>query len=113
MPVKRRLSKEREGAITPSVVAAYGHALELREQVRRGKVDLDELAEAEKVVERALSIKMWQPSVFGLDTFWEPSDDPDYQRALDLRDRLNAALAELKRRRQAAAPAPEPETAPA
>ena len=110
MPVKRRLSKQIDGRITPSVVAAYARALELREQVRRGKVDLDELAEAEKVVERALSIKMWQPSVFGLDT-WEPSDDPDYQRALDLRDRLNAALAEARRPR--ATVPPEPATASA
>jgi hypothetical protein len=113
MPVKRRFSKEREGAISPSTVAAYAHALALREQYARGEVDLDAVAEGDKVVERALSIRMWQPSVFGLDTFWELSDDPDYQRALDLRDRLDAALAELKRRRQAAAPAPEPETAPA
>jgi hypothetical protein len=112
MPVKRRLSKEREGAITPSVVAAYGHALELREQVRRGKVDLDELAEAEKVVERALSIRMWEPSVFDLDRLYRP-DDIGYARAAELRARLDAALTELKRRRQAAAPAPEPETAPA
>ena len=113
MPVKRRLSKQREGAVSPQAVAAYEHALAMRKQHARGELDLDAVAEADKTVEQMLSIKMWQPSVFGLDTFWEPSDDPDYQRALDLRDRLNAALAELKRRRQAAAPTPEPETAPA
>jgi len=112
MPVKRRLGKQREGAISPQVVAAYAHALELHERVRRGEVGLDEVAEAESTLERMLSIRMWEPSVFDLDRLYGP-DDLDYQRALDLRDRLNAALAELKRRRQAAAPTPEPETAPA
>ena len=112
MPVKRRLDKRRESAISAEVVAAYARALELRKQARRGEVDLDEVAEAESTVERALSIRMWEPSVFDLDRLYGP-DDLDYQRALDLRDRLNAALAELKRRRQAAAPTPEPETAPA
>lgn|SRR5262249_28107660 len=98
MPVKRRLSKQIDGRITPSVVAAYAHALELRKQARRGKVDLDELAEAEKVVERALGIRMWQASVFDLDRLYGPTD-PSYQRAAELRAGLDAALAEARRQR--------------
>ena len=108
MPVKRRLSKEREGAISPQVVAAYARALELREQVRRGEVDLDAVAEAEKVVERALSIRMWEPSVFDLDRLYGP-DDTGYARAVELRARLDAALAEARRPR--ATVPPEPATA--
>ena len=81
MPVKRRLSKQREGAVSPQAVAAYEHALAMRKQHARGELDLDAVAEADKTVEQMLSIKMWQPSVFGLDTFWEPSDDP--QEVLD------------------------------
>jgi hypothetical protein len=110
MPVKRRLGKARGGAISPSTVAAYAHALALRAQHARGEVDLDAVAEGEKTVERMLSIKMWQPSVFDL-KFWEPSDDLDYQRALDLRDRLDAALAAIRAKQTtAAAPPPEVET---
>jgi hypothetical protein len=55
---------------------------------------------------------MWEPSVFDLDRLYGP-DDTGYARAAELRARLDAALAEVRRRRQAAAPVPEPETAPA
>jgi hypothetical protein len=110
MPVKRRLSKEREGAISPSTVAAYARALELRKQVQRGEVDLDELAESERVVERALSIRMWQPSVFDLDRLYGP-DDAGYARAAELRARLEAALTAIRAKQTtAAAPAPDVKT---
>jgi hypothetical protein len=110
VPIKRRLSKQIDGRITPSAVAAYQRALALREQAWRGEGDLEEVAEAESAVERALGIRMWEPSVFGLDTFWEPSDDPDYLRAADLRDRLNTALADARRPR-ATVSEPEPTAA--
>ena len=105
MPVKRRLDKRRESAISAEVVAAYARALELRKQARRGEVDLDEVAEAESTVERALSIRMWEPSVFDLDRLYGP-DDTGYERAADLRARLETALAAARVHRKSAAPAP-------
>lgn len=108
VPVKRRLSKINTDRISPSTIAAYAHALELRKRARRGEVDLSEVAEAEKVVERALSIRMWQASVFDLDRLYGP-DDPSYARAAELRAGLDAALA-ARRQRATATPEQQPAT---
>jgi hypothetical protein len=97
MPVKRRLSKQVDGRITPTVVAAYAHALE----VRKRNPGSEEQIEAEKVVERALQIRMWETSVFDVDFFRDDGSD-DWARAKQLRQQLDAAL----RQRQATAPAP-------
>src|SRR5262249_37219015 len=97
MPVKRRLSKQHDGRITPSVVAAYAHALKLRKRAHLSDDDRDAAHEAEKVVDRALSIRLWQTSVFDVDRFQEPGD-PDWERSAALRRQLDAALAETRAR---------------
>src|SRR5262245_62469345 len=99
-PVNRQ---PRAGLITPQVVTAYRHALELRAQHARGEVALDAVAEADRVVERMLGIRPWQSSVFDLDTFWEPGD-PSYARAAELRAGLDTALAEARRQRATVTP---------
>ena len=105
MPVKRRLSKQRDGRITPTVVAAYAYALELRERAHLSDADREAAHEAERVVDRALSIRLWQTSVFDVDRFREPGD-ADWERSAQLRQQLDTALVEAKRRQQ-----PEPTAA--
>jgi hypothetical protein len=106
MPVKRRLSKQHDGRVTPTVVAAYAHALKLRERAHLSDDDRDTAHEAERVVDRALSIRLWQTSVFDVDRFREPGD-PDWERSAALRGQLDAALAEARRQRaQVSEPAP-------
>jgi len=109
MPVKRRLSKQHDGRITPTVVAAYAHALKLRKRAHLSDADRDAANEAEKVVDRALSIRLWQTSVFDVDRFREPGD-PDWERSAELRRLLDQALADAKRRQQASSE-PEPTAA--
>ena len=100
MPVKRRLSKQHDGRITPTVVAAYAHALKLRKRAHLSDADRDAANEAERVVDRALSVKLWHTSIFDVDRFREPGD-PDWERSASLRRQLDQALAEAKRRQQA------------
>lgn len=106
MPVKRRISKQVDGRITPSVVAAYARALELRKRANGSEVDRVAAHEAERIVDRAVSVRLWQTSVFDVDRYRDEGD-PDWQRSAELRQRLEAALAEIRR------PVSEPEPAPA
>ena len=53
MPVKRRLSKQHDGRITPTVVAAYAQALKLRKRAHLSDADRDAANEAERVVRLA------------------------------------------------------------
>jgi hypothetical protein len=102
MPVKRRLSKQIDGRVTPSIVAAYQRALALRERAHLSEDDRDAAHEAEAAVERMLGggiRRMWQISVFDVFEFQEPGD-PDWERSASLRRRLDAALAEAKRQRE-------------
>jgi hypothetical protein len=91
MPVKRRLSKQHDGRITPTVVAAYKLALELREWAHLSEADRLAAHDAERVVDRALQIRLWQTSVFDVADYRQPGD-PDWERAAELRRRLDAAL---------------------
>jgi hypothetical protein len=77
VPVKRRLSKQHDGRISPQVVALYQRALALREQAERGEIDWLEAHEAAKVVTRALGVRMWQTSPFDVVEFYKPGD-PDW-----------------------------------
>jgi len=93
MPVKRRLSKVVDGRITPTVIAAYARALELRARSNGSEADRDAAHEAERVVDRALQIRLWMTSVFDVDRYRD-EDDPDWQRSAELKRRLDAALAQ-------------------
>jgi hypothetical protein len=101
MPVKRRISKVVDGRITPTTVAAYAHALQLRAQADRGEVDQMEVHEAERVVDRALNIRLWMTSVFDVHCYRDADE-----RSVQLRQQLDQALAEATKQRQAAATAP-------
>jgi hypothetical protein len=104
VPVKRRISKMIDGRITPTTVAAYRHARKLRE---RG-ADPEEVHAAERVVDRALNIKLWQTSLFDVYTYRDDGA-PDWEHAAELRRKLDAALAQATE----ATTGPEPEPAPA
>jgi hypothetical protein len=52
MPVKRRLGKQRQGAVTPQVVAAYEHALAMRKRAHLSDADKQAAHEAERIVDR-------------------------------------------------------------
>jgi pyruvate carboxylase len=99
VPYRRRLGKARDGAITPTIVALYDNALKLRASRHRSDVDQESVYEAEKAVDRALSVRLWQTSVFDVDIYRQPGD-PDWERAAELRRQLDAAL---RARREAAA----------
>jgi hypothetical protein len=110
MPVKRRLSKMHSDRITPSVVASYARALELRKLADRGAAGQMEAHELEATVERALGggiRRLWLPSVFDVFEFQEPGD-PDWERCASLRRQLDAALAEAAKQRRRV-PEPEPD----
>jgi hypothetical protein len=94
MPIKRRLGKMNPDRISPTTVAAYAHALQLRAQADRGEVDQIEVHEAERIVDRSLGVRLWQVSVFDAYTFH------DDERSLQLRQQLDAALADAKRQRE-------------
>jgi hypothetical protein len=98
MPVKRRLGKMHDARITPTVVALFKRALELR--ARQG--DREELHAVERDVNRALSIQLWETSIFDFDDIFNRDAPPaymlergpadDWHRALALRQQLEAAL---------------------
>src|SRR5262245_61556487 len=112
MPVKRRLSKQHDGRITPSVIAAYQRALALRERAHLSDDDRDAAHEAQAAVDRLLGggvRRMWKISIWDFDDIYSrdtPPRDPrshdDWARMLELRQRLDAALAEASRRPTAA-----------
>jgi len=98
MPVKRRLSKMHDGRITPTVLGLYQRALELRERAHRSDDDRHAAHAAERDVDRALRVRLWETSIFDTIDYQHP-DDPDWARAAELRQRLDAALAARRPRR--------------
>jgi hypothetical protein len=102
VPVKRRLSKQHDGRITPSVIAAYKHALVLRERAHLSDDDRQAAHEALKAVDRAMSIRLWQTSVFDVFDYQQPGD-ADWERSAELRRRLDAALAQASAAGESAA----------
>ena len=52
--MKRRFFKQREGAVTPQVVAAYEHALAMRKRAHLSDADKQAAHEAERIVDRLL-----------------------------------------------------------
>jgi len=93
MPVKRRLGKQRENAISPTTIGLYARALELR---ALGADFREEAHEAQAAVERALGggiRRLWETSVFDVIDYGPSPGDPDWERATDLKRRLDEALA--------------------
>ena len=73
MPVKRRLSKQIDGRITPSIVAAYKQAVELR------ALGDPRAREAENAVDRMLQggiRRLWKLSLFDFDACSQSSAPP-------------------------------------
>ena len=97
MPVKRRLGKQREATISPTTVALYARALELR---ALGPDFREEAWEAQCAVERALGggvRRFFVTTIFDvLDHEPHPSD-PEWARAAEQLRRLDEALAAAKR----------------
>ena len=95
MPVKRRLGKQRDGAITPQAVAAYEHALAMRKRANRSGSDADRDAahEAGRVVDRMFQIRLWATSIWDIERYGPDPGDPDWVRAADIKRRLDEALA--------------------
>jgi len=119
VPVKRRLGpNQREGRITPEVLALYRRALELYERAGRGDVDWSVARAAVNDLDRALNVKLWETSVWDPIEFPEEADgSPDWERAAALARQLAAADRELQRHERAACriktPEPEREAEPA
>jgi hypothetical protein len=109
MPAKRRLSKQRETAITPMTVGLYARALELR---ALGPDFREEAWEAQCAVERALGggrRRFFVPTVFDVIDHPPDPNDPDWVRAAEQLRRLDAALTAARAKQTApAAPAPQP-----
>jgi hypothetical protein len=110
------------------VLPLFQHALRARAKWKRSGSDEDRAAaiEAEKVIERALTIRMWQVSIFDIDSIYgrsKPPEEPrhrdDWARALGLLQQLEAADREFRRQERAARrqrkvePQPQPEPEPA
>jgi hypothetical protein len=91
MPMKRRLSKINSDRITPSVLANFARALELRKLAEQGAADPEDVHAAERIVDRSLGVRLWEVSIFDVYTFHDDG------RSLQLRQQLDAALAEAKR----------------
>jgi hypothetical protein len=92
MPMKRRIHKLRDDRVTPTVLAAYRRALELR---ALGADFREEAHEAEAMVDRLLGggiRRLWLPGVF--DVHIADPGDPAWEHAMALRRRLDQALSE-------------------
>jgi hypothetical protein len=108
VPVKRRLGKQRDSTISPTTVALYAHALEVR---KLGPDFREEAWEAQCAVERALGNgrrRFFVPTVFDIIDKAPDPDDPDWERAAELKRRLDEALAATKKVGPATA-IPDPE----
>ena len=107
MPVKRRLGKQRETTISPTTIALYARALELR---ALGPDFREEAHEARAAFERALGggiRRLWETSVFDVINYGPDPGDPEWERAAELKRRLDEALAAV-RAKQSTAVAPAP-----
>jgi hypothetical protein len=104
VPVKRRLSKARSSAITPTTVALYARALELR---ALGPDFREEAWEAQAAVERALGggvRRFFVTTIFDVLDHGPHPSDPEWARAAEQLRRLDEALEAAKRTKQ---PTPE------
>jgi hypothetical protein len=107
MPVKRRLGKQREAVISPTTVALYGHALQVR---KLGPSFAEEAWEAQCAVERALNggrRRFFVPTIFDVIDKAPDLNDPDWVRVVALKGRLDEALEHARTKDLAAAEAPE------
>ena len=94
MPVKRRLGKQGDGAITPQAVAAYEHALAMRKRADRSGSDEDAAVahEAERVIDRMFQIRLWMTSIWDVQRYSPHPGNADWERAADIKRRLDAAI---------------------
>lgn len=98
MPVKRRISKEREHRITPEAVAAWRKGLEI---IDAGLEDTweneggrrEEYFECSRVLSRELGIKLWEPSPFAIGD--EPPVETDGTAYQEAWPKINAIREEL------------------
>jgi hypothetical protein len=128
MPGTRRTPVKRQH--TSAIAAAlplFQRALKARAKWKRSGSDADYTAavEAQKDVDRAFfgPRRFWLTSIFDIDDIYSRTEPPDearhhesWKHALELRQALEAADREQRRRERAArraakAPAPEPEPA--
>jgi hypothetical protein len=107
VPVKRRLGKQRESAISPTTVGLYTRALELR---ALGPDFREEAWEAQCAVERALGggrRRFFVTTIFDVLDHGPSPGDPDWERAAEQLRRLDEALAAARAKDLAAAKTPE------
>jgi hypothetical protein len=108
MPVKRRVSKARSSVISPTTVALYARALELR---ALGPDFRDEALDAQAACERALGggiRRLWVTTIFDVIDHGLDPNDPDSVRAAEQLRRLDEALAAAKKVAPPATAIPEP-----
>jgi hypothetical protein len=111
MPVKRRLGKQqREGVISPTTVGLYARALELR---ALGPDFAEEAYEARAAFERALGggvRRFFETTVFDIIDHGPCPGDPEWDRAADLKRRLDEALEAARAKATPTSTTPEPVT---
>jgi hypothetical protein len=102
VPVKRRLSKQREGAITPDLVRRWRRAKELAKQASLSPAHRDLAYTAECDLNRALGLRLWDYSVLD-DMYFTSGEPPAYlekqaparipiwRRVHELRQQIEAA----------------------
>jgi hypothetical protein len=116
MPGTRRtpLARSHTPLITPQVVELYRRALRLRKQAHLSEADRELAIDAERDVDRALGLKLWDDSVF--EDFMFVSDEPPaylresrdanavegWYHVRELRRQLKEADRELRRQERAA-----------
>jgi hypothetical protein len=107
--VKRRLGKAREATISPTTVALYARALEVR---KLGPDFRDEAHAAQADCERALGggkRRFFVPTVFDVIDHPPDPNDPEWVRAAEQLRRLDEALALAKDTHTVRTPEPERE----
>jgi hypothetical protein len=97
--MKRRLSKQRSGAITPQTVVAYQLALEAREFADRtgSEDDRDAAHAAERIVDRLLGFKFFEDTIWDIKKYGVDPEQPHSVLAAEQLRQLDEALAAAKK----------------
>jgi hypothetical protein len=90
--VKRRFGKQRQGAVTPQVVAAYEHALAVRKRAHLSDADKQAAHEAERIVDRLLGFKFFEDTIWDIMKHGVDPKQPHSVLAGEQLRQLNAAL---------------------
>jgi len=103
MPGTRRtpINRQHTPLITPTVLGLYRRALKLRKHAHLSDDDRHAAHAAERDVDRALGVRLWEAGIFRTLDYQHPGR-ADWDRAAELRRQLEAANRELRQQERAA-----------